>query len=197
MSMMLTSALTVCCVVSLMVWATGTINTAASSAWKASDNPCARLNCSLRLQMLRTLTGLLVTFSGGSLGGAIASRRFSQNTRYQGFHSTSMRERAAHCAAGGSGRNHSFRFSKNPPPKPPSEKGTWPLWFRGSFTGRSVRNSFTLEKKLWAQDLSSRAKRGRRAAEAFPCAAEVPFGLLTISATGFTLADSVAPFTTY
>src|SRR5713226_5537096 len=113
--------------------------------------------------MSRTLTGWLVTLSGGSLGGAIVSRKFSQKARYQGFHSTSMRECVLRRAEAGNGRSHSMRFSKKLPPKgspvnaPPADPA-----FGGSFTGRSTRKSLKLEKKFLSQDCCWTARSGTR-----------------------------------
>src|SRR2546422_2666947 len=133
-----------------------------SSPWTARESPWARLNSSFRLQMSRTLTGWLVTLRGASFGGAMASRRFSQNTRYQGLHSTSMRERLACFADGGNGRKNSFRLSKKPPPYCSSVNG---LGSRRNFTGRSVRKSLRLEKKLAEIDFCSTVNRGNRRSE--------------------------------
>src|SRR2546426_2410107 len=124
------------------------------SPWTARESPWARLNSSFGLRMSRTLTGWLVTLRGGSFGGAIASRRFSQNTRYQGLHSTSMRERLACFAEGGNGWKNSFRLPKKPSPYG-SPMNAPPLGSRRTFTGRSARKSLRLEKKLAEIDRKS------------------------------------------
>src|ERR1700738_491308 len=89
-----------------------------------------------------TLTGLLVTLSGGSLGGEIRSRIFCHMTLYGGCQSTVMREDTAL----GVGLNHSLSFSARPPPYSSTVK-TSPFTFLEIFTGRSMRKSLKLERK--------------------------------------------------
>src|SRR5580700_6225561 len=87
-----------------------------------------------------TLTGLLVTLSGGSLGGEMRSRTFCHMTLYGDCHSTVMREDTAL----GVGLNHSLKFSATPPPYSSTVK-TSPRTFLATFTGRSIRKSLRLE----------------------------------------------------
>src|SRR5271165_2014415 len=103
---------------------------------------CAGPKASSWLQMSFTRTGLLVTLSGGSFGGEIRSRIFSQRTLEVGCQSTVMREETAF----GVGLNHSLRFSAMLLPKP-SGVNTAPWPFLGTLTGRSARKSLKLEKK--------------------------------------------------
>src|SRR5882762_9965740 len=110
------------------------ICTAKAVAW---DGP----NALSLVQMSRTLTGWLVTLSGGSFGGEMRSRIFCQSTLYGGCHSTAMREDTAR----GVGLNHSLKFSPIPEPKA-SGVNTAALPFFGIFTGRSARKSFRLER---------------------------------------------------
>src|SRR3989337_4444687 len=58
----------------------------------ATEMACTRLYCRFRAQRGLTGTGLLVSFKGGSLGGAIRSRRLRQKTLYSGCCSNSMLE---------------------------------------------------------------------------------------------------------
>src|SRR5271165_1253585 len=85
-------------------------------------------------QISLTLTGLLVTCNGGSLGGEMRSRIFCQRTTKPGCQFTVMREDTAL----GVGLNHSFKFSTNPPPYSGTVK-TSPRRCLGTFTGRSMR----------------------------------------------------------
>src|SRR5579885_535452 len=75
--------------------AKGTAIKARMTAWTVTEISCTRLYCLFLAQSGFTGTGLLVSFRGGSLGGAIRSRRLRQKTRYSGGRSSSMLESAA------------------------------------------------------------------------------------------------------
>src|SRR5882672_3561052 len=75
---------------------------------------CAGPNALSLVQMSLTLTGRLVTFSGGSFGGEIKSRMFCQRVEELDCQSTVIREETAL----GIGLNHSRRLPAIPVPKP-------------------------------------------------------------------------------
>src|SRR5579864_3576014 len=103
---------------------------------------CAGPKALSLVQISFTLTGWLVILSGGSFGGEIRSRMFCQSTLEVGCQSTVMREETAL----GVGLNHSLKLSVRPAPNPSGVK-TAPLPGSDTFTGRSARKSFRLEKK--------------------------------------------------
>src|ERR1700730_19296010 len=72
---------------------------------------CAVLYSRRLTQSGLTGTGLLVSFSGGNLGGEIRSCRFRQKTRYVGSRSTIMPDAAAPVTFG-EGRKNDFRLSE-------------------------------------------------------------------------------------
>src|ERR1700690_611080 len=109
--------------------------------------PCDGPKALSLLQISFPFTGWLLTFSGGSFGGEIVSRKFCQNVRYQGCQSTAMRERIAPRAAFGGELKYSLRLATNPVPNSSWVNTVGPLPWPCIFTGRSNRNSLTLAMK--------------------------------------------------
>src|SRR6266571_980042 len=99
------------CTVGTILRAKGTrINTAISTC-TPTEIICAVLYSRRLAQSGRTGTGLLVSLSGGSLGGAIRSRKLRQKTRYVGSKSTTIPE-AAGPLIRGARRKNAFRLSE-------------------------------------------------------------------------------------
>src|SRR5712691_6603831 len=105
---------------------------------------CEGRKASSLLQMSRTLMGLLVTLRGGSFGGEIRSRRFF-HTELRFDCQLTLSPVGSGPVARGAALNISLRFSTNPPPY--SSGVNAPLALPITLTGRSVRNSFKLERK--------------------------------------------------
>src|SRR5665213_342908 len=106
-------------------------------------------------QISFTFTGLLVTCSGGSLGGETRSRKFCHRTLYEGCQSTVMRDDTAL----GVGLNHSLKFSATPPPYSGGVKTT-PLAFLSILIGRSVKKSLRLDIKPRERGFCAPPNRG-------------------------------------
>src|SRR5256885_371918 len=114
---------------------------------------CARLYSFLLPHRGRTGTGLLVSFRGGSLGGAIRSRKLRQKTRYPGSRSTIIPAGDAPDVAApllGAGLKNAFKLSEKLLSSP-SVRKTSCCVPRGSLIERSVKKSLRLVQKLGAR----------------------------------------------
>ena len=107
---------------------------------------CRSIVLILRPERL-TGTGLLVTFSGGSLGGEIRSRRLRHSVTYAGCKSTIIAASPAFLR--GAGLKNSLTLSAKLLSSP-SRRKTCCLALRGTLMDRSVRKSFRLPQKLGA-----------------------------------------------
>src|SRR5580698_9277257 len=130
----------------------------------ASEMPCDGPKALSRLQISFTFTGWLVTFSGGSLGGEIASRKFCQKVRCHACQSTAMRERIGPRAALGVLLKYSFRLSRKLVPNS-SFVNTTVAPVPWTLTDRSVKKSLRLETKPSERRRSPAPKRGVLGAE--------------------------------
>src|SRR4029077_7519602 len=92
-------------------WKMGTRINMAITACTPIEIICAVLYSRRLAHSGLTGTGLLVSLSGGNLGGEMRSCRFRQNTRYVGSRSTIMPEAAAPLTFG-VGRKNDFRLSE-------------------------------------------------------------------------------------
>src|SRR5690349_1739788 len=100
-----------CTVGCTILRANGQIISTATTTCTPTETICATLYSRRLAQSGRTGTGLLVSLSGGSLGGEIRSRKLRQKTRYVGSRSTTIPEAAAPLIRGVE-RKNDFRLSE-------------------------------------------------------------------------------------